>query len=330
MSKKIAFLYQQGSSLGLGHFYHNALCDKGYESKVFYYNLNRFYQKLGRFDFLFSFIANQVKIDMDPIIDFQPDVIVVMKGDFLNVSALQHLKEQTDAQIWNIYSDHPLASLQNRVMKFIPALESYDLVWTFSETLIPIFYQMGAKQVRNIPFGFDPNIHFPIQNTEDIYNSDIAYLGSWGPFQEKWLKNFSSYNLKIYGGGWKRSKKISKLYKSWMNGLGNGEDMKKAIAGSKMVFNLVRAEHCALHSMKTFELVACGGCVISNRTPEQEKFFTDGKDIIFFDNASELAKKVDFYMKNEEKRYEIVKNALETIKKHAYSNRIEIFLKALN
>lgn len=330
MKKKIAFLYQQGSALGLGHFYNNALCDKGYESKVFYYNLNRLYQRLGRFNFLFSFMMNRIKIDMEPIIDFRPDVIVVMKGDFLNVSTLQQLKEKTNAQLWNIYPDHPLASLKNRVMKFIPALQSYDLVWTFSETLIPIFYQIGAQQVKSIPFGFDPSVHFPIENTENIYKSDIAYLGSWGPFQEKWLKNFDGYNLKIYGGGWKHSKKTSKLYKCWMNGLGNGEDMKKAIAGSKMVFNLIRAEHCALHSMKTFELAACGGCVISNRTPEQEKYFTDGKDIIFFDNKEELLNKINYYFKHEEERDKIIKNALETIKQHSYSNRVEVFLKELN
>lgn len=330
MSKKIAFLYQGGSSLGLGHFYYNALCKKGYESKVFYYHLDHLSQRLGRFDFLFSFISNRVKINMESIIDFQPDVIVVMKGDFLNVSTLQQIKEKTNAKLWNIYSDHPLASLKSRVMKFIPALEQYDLVWTFSETLIPIFYQIGAKNVKSIPFAHDPSIHYPVINTDDVYNADIAYLGSWGPFQEKWLQKFSNYNLKIYGGGWKRSRNINKLYKCWMEGLGYGEDMKKAIAGSKMVFNLVRAEHCALHSMKTFELVACGGCVISNRTPEQEKFFTDGKDIIFFDNTSELESKVNFYLKNEEKRSEIVKNALETIKEHTYLKRIEFFIKEFN
>ncbi len=73
--------------------------------------------------------------------------------------------------------------------------------------------------------------------------------------------------------------------------------------------------------MKTFEIPACKGFVITNRTEQQLDFFPEDKACVYFSTAEELIDKTEFYLKNEQSRTKITDAAYEISLKHRYKDR---------
>jgi len=100
-----------------------------------------------------------------------------------------------------------------------------------------------------------------------------------------------------------------------------GPDMPASIAGSKIVFNLVRAEHGCAHSMKTFEIPACGGFMLTNWTEEQARFFEDRKGCVFFNSVDEMLDKADYYLSHDKERERVRLAGMAAVAPHTYVRR---------
>ena len=82
--------------------------------------------------------------------------------------------------------------------------------------------------------------------------------------------------------------------------------------------------------MKTFEIPACKGFVITNRTEQQLDFFLEDKACVYFSTAEELIDKTEFYLKNEKPRKMIMEAAYEISLKHRYKDRAYDMIKFFN
>ena len=69
------------------------------------------------------------------------------------------------------------------------------------------------------------------------------------------------------------------------------------------------------HNMRTFEIPALGGVLLSNFTEEQATYFEPGKEILFYNNYSELKDEIIFLQRN--------RSVLEDISKRAYERSIK-------
>ena len=93
-----------------------------------------------------------------------------------------------------------------------------------------------------------------------------------------------------------------------------------------MILNILRLQNEGSHNMRTFEIPACKGFMMTTRTDEQNAFFLEGKDIACFSSEEELRQKVDFYLQQDKLRHEIAGNAYRKVKKHTYYERAEKIL----
>ena len=228
----------------------------------------------------------------------------------------------------NIYPDNPFVIPGNSAMQMDESLRCYSTVFTFSKSLVPVFYQLGAKHVEWLPFGFDPATHSPAPPTSgELPPFDVAYLGAWGPIQERWLSPLVELGLRIFGPGWHHLASSSPLRACWEKGAGMGRHMASAISGAKITVNLTRAEHGCGHSMKTFEIPACGGFMLTNRTDEQMQFFADEKECVYFDTIDEMFVKAKYYVENADQRERIRLAGIKAVRGHAYENRAIALLK---
>lgn len=85
-----------------------------------------------------------------------------------------------------------------------------------------------------------------------------------------------------------------------------------------MVFNMVRAEHGCAHSMKTFEIPACGGFMLTNWTKEQAEFFEDDKDCVFFHTQEEMLDRAKYYISHDAQRRRIAEAGHAAVQPHSY------------
>jgi hypothetical protein len=258
---------------------------------------------------------------------FQPDLVIIGRGERLRPEPIRHLRERSRLGCINIYPDSPLVIPGSGAVGILPSMAEYTCVYTFSRALVPVFHQLGARCARWLPFGFDPEMHRIPSATGPALKSTVAYLGAWGPLQETWLAPLAPLGLGIYGPGWRHSRRDSPVRAAWREGRGVGAEMASAIAGADMVFNMVRAEHGCAHSMKTFEIPACGGFMLTNWTEEQAEFFEDGKHCAFFHTREEMLDKATYYAAHADARTKIAAAGHAEAGKHPYTLRAAQILK---
>ncbi len=265
--------------------------------------------------------------------EYRPDVTLVFRCERLSIGTLSALKAHTVRALWNIYTDSPLLVPGVSCPGLKEMLEIYDTVFTMEPFAIPIFYQLGARRVEWLPFAHDPEQHYPgllTAQESSTYISSIAYLGTYGPLQTWWLIPLVPYGLKVWGNGWFRLAHSHPVRTCWQPGRGHGADMWKPIAGAKVVFNMCRAEHMCGHSMKTFEIPACGGLMVSNRTETQTRFFKDRQEAVFFDTREEAVDLIRFYLDHDRERERIRESGVRAVACHTYESRAKALLEYLS
>jgi spore maturation protein CgeB len=81
--------------------------------------------------------------------------------------------------------------------------------------------------------------------------------------------------------------------------------------------------------MKTFELTAAGGCVVSNYSDEQAEFFAPGHGMAYFDTRQEMTEKVADLLADKQKNRLIRTNAILQAMDHSYHQRVKELLAIL-
>ena len=257
--------------------------------------------------------------------DFNPDVIIVFQCELFSPKLLEDLREYSLRGIYNIWSDNPYVDWSVIANNLYLPLRVYDAVFISTLQHVPLFYQLGANNVMHLPFGFDPLIHYPVEQSEkDI---DIAYFGSYGKTAERFLSPLiGKYKIKIFGNHWEKSKG-SDLFNVWERGIGFGEDMRNQIARSKIVVNFIRQKHVTGTSMKVYELPACKAFMLTNFTEEVGSLLRKDVDCIFFNSIDDLAQKIEFFIGDVEIRNTIANNAYLKVKNsETYTERAKDLL----
>ena len=79
--------------------------------------------------------------------------------------------------------------------------------------------------------------------------------------------------------------------------------------------------------LRIFDILGCGGFLLTNYQPELFSFFTPGEDLEYYTSDDELMAKTEYYLTHEKDRLEIAHNGFETAKKHHnYPERLTTML----
>ncbi|MDE6845231.1 MAG: glycosyltransferase [Lachnospiraceae bacterium] len=90
--------------------------------------------------------------------------------------------------------------------------------------------------------------------------------------------------------------------------------MPLVFAGSKINLNIsLRSIHSGV-PLRVFDIMACGGFVLTNRQPEIEEYFKDGVEMANFGSMEECLDKVRYYLSHEEERQRIAKAGQRKVK----------------
>jgi spore maturation protein CgeB len=83
--------------------------------------------------------------------------------------------------------------------------------------------------------------------------------------------------------------------------------------------------------MRTFEVPACGGCMLAERTDDHARFFDEGRDALFFDTPESLVRQARQVAADRPRRNDIALSGHRRVVRdgHTYSRRLEAILHAV-
>ncbi len=204
---------------------------------------------------------------------------------------------------------------------------------------IPRYHELGVKNVissqwASIPAVKDEFLQVP-------YKRDVSFIGQVHPYRSWFVKQLRKQGWKVdcYGFGWE-------------NGLLSLEDMQRVFCSSRINLNLsnstewdirylVSHPKALAHALKSsknmsqikarnFEINLMGGFQLTEYVPTLEDYLEIGKEVVCFRNVGEAIQLIDFYLKENEARELIRKQAWENARdRHTYFHRLQYILEEI-
>lgn len=255
----------------------------------------------------------------------KPDIVLIFKGTQIYPDTICEIKNLSKLII-NYNPDHPIIhfakSSGNR--NIIKSIKYYDIYFSYSQNIVDKLKKEFNVESHWIPFGYNEQINLSTLSVGENhllkYKDNFMFIAHLDLNRLKILKKINVNNILIYGNYSKYSKIFANNFlRKMINGeLLLGSEYAIAISVSKGILNFLRDQNMveSSHNMRTFEVPAYGGLLITNRTEEQLYFFDEDKEAIYFNDLNELNEKLDYLNKHP--------NTIAKIKSNAYQKCISL------
>ena len=104
-------------------------------------------------------------------------------------------------------------------------------------------------------------------------------------------------------------------------------EMPKVFRMSKINLNFTIPNIKSGIPLRIWDVLGCGGFLLTNYQAEIPNYFQEGEDLVCFDGLEDLCEKVGYYLEHEEERKRIAWNGYRKVReKHSYIERIHTIL----
>jgi len=264
---------------------------------------------------------------------FKPDMFLAFKGPSIETGTLNILRD-AGIPVYNYYPD-PTPFQYDKTTP--TSIWDYDCVFY---TKCRWRNQPFLDKFRNclfVPHGYDPEIHRPCPvNQIDVsaYAHDVLVIGSHSSHKEtivdELISLMPSLDLVIWGDRWKEQCRSERL-KPYIQGHAlMGTSYAMAISGAKINLAVMMGIPPGFEdetTMRTYEIPACGGFMLHERSPELLTLFSENEEVVCFESKEELAAKVQYYLNHEHERNEIARAGYRRcVPAYSYDNRMKQIL----
>lgn len=268
-------------------------------------------------------ITEQIKV-------FVPKLVIVT-GIFPLSDDVFQACHQANTKIVNYLTDDPW-NPQHYCPPFRFNLASYDCIFSTKRAIIPDLLQAGVKAVHFLPFGFDPSVHY--QPDEKNHNCgknrfpEVCLVGGGDSQRQVFMSEFVHHfkgELGLYGGYWNSNKTLEHFDRQTVY----GESYCRVVRFSKINIGLIRHSNRDGHSMRSYEIPACGGLGLYQDTPEHRELFKDYPEYGFFSSPEDLSDKCHWLLDHPKEREEIRLIGIKRVVKdtNTYEARLKTILK---
>ncbi len=269
---------------------------------------------------------------LDAAQQFQPDFLLAFKGAFVFADTLRRLRAQRIPS-YNYFPDR-MAMAVGTLME--EAMPEYDCVFDTKEYWDgDTARRIGVRTRVFVRHGYDPEIHHPIElQRRDLeqYGCEVSLVTTHMPMKEdlmdRLLQLRPKLHLNIWGNQWEkcRSGRVQQRVRG------------RAMCGL-LYTKIIRAAQINLGVLgvrpgvrdetttRTFEIPACGGFMLHERTPELAQLFEERREVACFGSPEELAEKIDYYLAHPEEREAIARAGhARCVPAYSYDNRMRSIL----
>ena len=267
---------------------------------------------------------------------FKPDILLVTGGHTIAPETITRIKKELQCITVNWIADFPL-----KFDEYAHAGPCYDFSFWSGTDGLKRYESLGGDNGHWLPFACDPYYHKPAALSDadkKEYECDICFVGSNYSERVEVLEKLCGFNIGIWGQGWERLPANSPLVPHLRGKAVGPEIWTKIFSAAKIVLNitghrcdimvpLVDKKDFRMTNTRVFEILGCGAFQLVDVKADVLALFKRGEHLDCYKDAEEAVERVDFYLRNPEKRNAIAEEGRkEALKKHTYKHRIEELL----
>lgn len=204
------------------------------------------------------------------------------------------------------------------------------------------FTKATGYPLHTILLAGDKTLIFPEYSKK--FKADISYIGTYLPgkkkiFNEQVRPLLKNYKVKIYGQDWTLLSRTlgfvqrvgqyfnTPYLKSFLKQPLNLDDERRVYASSLISINIheeYQKKFLGDINERTFKIPLAGGFEVVDNVPALKKYFKSGVDMIIAEDKKDWLDKIEFYIKNPDKRLKIIEAGRKKIlRDHTYHQRVE-------
>jgi hypothetical protein len=227
----------------------------------------------------------------------RPELVFACKANYFDGDLLEDIRKASGALLLHWHPDDYRNPL-NSSSEFRNAIPVYDVQVTPKTSNVAEFAADGARRVEFVPYSYDPEVHRPVPPGNGS-TRDAVFVGTFERDRAGVLERAAreGIDLEVWGGVWDRLPKASPLRAHCRYREVLGDEMAATLASARLCLGFLRKANRDLHTARTFEIPACGGVMLTERTDEQRSFFEEGKEALYFDDAGEMIATIRDYVK---------------------------------
>lgn len=294
-----------------------------------WYAQNRYWRRALR-SFLWNRL-NRATIEVARCV--KPDLVVAIKAAYLDPETIFRVRAELGVPFVNFYPDNPYcgvswvpghASAQR--YDLLEAFRQYSALWIWERGLAERLRRDGV-QAACLPFGVDPDLFYPKpggsgEKCEECRGAhQIVFLGQCRSKRRAHVKAVRRHDVALWGEGWSHPFFIRTGAHRAHRNPSYGEACAKVYSSAAACLNILDDLNMPGHNMRTFEIPASGGVMLSSYTKEQDEFFPENEAAMYYRHPSELDEKIQQLVDDPRLRARLRANALEIAARHTYRAR---------
>jgi len=218
----------------------------------------------------------------------------------------------------------------------LPFAQKSALVFTPCEESLADYRQHGIT-AHLLMFACNPNYHRE-GAPDPRFNHDIIFTGnnySYHPARQKGVATVlqplieQGYDVRVFGNEWWLDpNQAYTVPAAYYGGYMANEDLPAACATARIILGLHSIDTSrTMMSMRTFEILGCGGFYLTQWTPAIEELFINHYHLVWSKSQEETLDLVKYYLQHPEQRQRIARQGQDEVyRKHTYQQRVREIL----
>jgi hypothetical protein len=241
----------------------------------------------------------------------QANVLLCDKVLSLQPATLRRARQQGMVAIDHI-NDNPFGPRRDPGWRlFRKTIPEYDLHAVPRSSSVADFRERGAREVMEIRFAYEPTVHYaPSVPWGDAQRDrNVSFIGTpydqRGAFLTRLWRAGVAVDISGSRAHWQAALPADAFAAAFRVGELKGDAYREAIWRSRINLAFVTHSNRDQVAHKSFEITACGGFLLAERTPEHVACFREDEEAVFFSDFEECRAKIDRYRNDEVSRARI-------------------------
>lgn len=219
---------------------------------------------------------------------------------------------------------------------FVKAIPFYDLHVVQRDKNILDYRNRGARNVLKIQTAYEPTIHFPPPPgwSDRDRDREVSFIGT--PYDDRAvtlgrLAELGEFGVAISGNQpmWAQALSSTVFSKVFRDGELYHQQYREAIWRSRINLSFLTHSNQDEFVHKSFEIAACGGFLLAERSAGHLERFKEDEEAVFFSDFEECARKIRRYLPDEAARTRVAAAGCLRAARDGYHNdrQVQLILK---